>query len=169
VVIQQSCDSLAPPAEATPSAALAAFLVANPGAQRVGSALKSGAEVAIRFVDQPGDWRIHVAESGKASFELAKATDPDFELYLPTAAVRTITAHTDADVSALGIAFLEHIATKEPARHIGVRIHSGIVKLTRRGWFGVLTLGGPTVVMWMAGKGLRGRGAVVNALSRLKG
>jgi hypothetical protein len=50
-----------------------------------------------------------------------------------------------------------------------VKVHSGIVKLTRRGWLGVLSLGGPKLVMWMTGKGLRGPGAIANALSRLKG
>lgn len=164
-----SRDSLAPPAETTPSDALGAFLATNLGAQRVGAAMKNGAEVAVQFVDLPGDWRIHVTESGKPVLEQVKATDPDFELYVPTAAVTAITAHTDADVGELAIAFLEHIVAKEPARQIGVKMHSGIIKLTRRGWFGVLALGGPKVVRWMAGRGMRGRGAIVNALNRLKG
>jgi hypothetical protein len=159
----------APPADQTPSAALAAFIATNPGAQRASATLKCGAEVAIRFVDQPGDWRLHVVESGKACFEQAKATDPDFELYMPAAAVFAITARTDADVGELGVAFFEHIVAKEPVRQIGVKVHSGVVKLTRRGWLGVLALGGPKVVLWLAGKGLRGPGSIANALSRLKG
>lgn len=159
----------APPADATPSAALAAFIANNPGAQRVGSTLKSGAEVAIRFVDQPGDWRMRVEESGKVSFEESAATDPDFELYMPTAAVTAITSHTDADVGEIGVDFFEHILAKDPARQIGVKVHSGFVKLTRRGWFGVIALGGTKIVMWMAGKGLRGPGAIASALGRLKG
>jgi hypothetical protein len=165
-----SRDSMnAPTAEITPSAMLAAFIATNPGAQRVAAALKSGAEVAIRFVDQPGDWRLHVADSGKACFEQVLATDPDFELYLPVAAVNAITSHTDADVGEIGIVFFEHIVAREPARQIGVATHSGIVKLTRRGWLGVLALGGPKLVKWMAGKGLRGTGSIANVLSRLKG
>ncbi len=95
--------------------------------------------------------------------------DPDFELYLSATAVTAITGRTDADVGEIGIVFFEHIAAREPARKVGVKIHSGIVKLTRRGWLGVLALGGPKLVMWMAGKGLRGPGAIANALSRLKG
>ncbi len=157
-----------PPAETTPSAVLAAFIATNSGAQRVSEALNSGAEVAIRFVDQPGDWRLYIPESGKACFEQAKATDPDFELYMPTAAVNAIAVQTKADVGELGIAFFEHIVAREPTRQIGVKVHSGFVKLTRRGWLGVLALGGPKVMMWMAGKGLRGPGAIANALGRLR-
>jgi hypothetical protein len=155
-------------AETTPSEDLAEFLANNPGARRVGQSLNGGAEVAVRFVDQPGDWRIHIPESGTIHFEAVKAADPDFELYLPTAAVESLKKHANADISDLGIAFFEHIVAKEPARKIGVRIHSGVVKLTRRGWLGVLALGGPKVVMWMAGKGLISRGAIASALSRFK-
>jgi hypothetical protein len=166
----ESCDSMnAPTGETPPSAVFAAFLATNSGAQRVGAALKNGAEVAIQFCDQRGEWRIYAAESGEAHFEQGKATDPDFELYMPTAAVCALAARTEADVGELGITFFEHISSKDPARRIGVKIHSGIVKLTRRGWLGVLALGGPKVMMWMAGKGLRGRGAIANALSRFKG
>jgi hypothetical protein len=155
--------------ETTPSAMLGAFIATNPGARRVGETLKSSAEVAIRFVDQPGDWRLFVEESGKVRFEPVKATDPDFELYMPTAAVSAITSHIDADVGKIGIEFFEHILAREPSRQIGVKVYSGFVKLTRRGWVGVLALGGSKLLMWMAGKGLRGPGAIANALSRLKG
>jgi hypothetical protein len=158
-----------PPTQITSSAALAAFIASNPGAQRVASSLKIGAEVSVRFASEPGDWRMHVVESGKALFEQATATDPDFELYLPPAAVTAITANSSGDVGEIGILFFQHIVAKEPARKVGVKVHSGIVKLTRRGWLGVLSLGGPKLVMWMAGKGLRGPGAIANALSRLKG
>jgi hypothetical protein len=108
-------------------------------------------------------------ESGKAVFEQEKAANPDFELYMPPDAVKAITARTDSDVGSIGIVFFEHILARDPARKVGVKVHSGIVKLTRRGWLGVLALGGPKLVMWMAGKGLRGPGAIANALSRLKG
>ncbi len=58
---------------------------------------------------------------------------------------------------------------KDPTRRIGVKLRSGIVKLTKRGWLSVLAMGGPKLMMWMAGRGLRGPGAIANALSRLKG
>jgi hypothetical protein len=148
---------------------LAAFIAKNPGALRVAQALNGGAEVAIRFVNEAADWRLRVVESGKAVFEQEKAANPDFELYMPPDAVKAITARTDSDVGSIGIVFFEHILARDPARKVGVKVHSGIVKLTRRGWLGVLALGGPKLVMWMAGKGLRGPGAIANALSRLKG
>ena len=51
---------------------------------------------------------------------------------------------------------------------IRVKLHSGLVRLTMRGWLGVLAAGGPKVIGWMAQKGLKGPGAVASALSRLK-
>lgn len=153
----------------TPSETLLAFLSRNAGARRVAVALRRGAEVAIRFVDEPGDWRLHVPESGRAHFETGKAGDPDFELIVPTAALDALVSQPDdADVGDLGIAFFEHVAAKDPARRIGLQVHSGLLKLTRRGWFGVLSLGGRKVAMWMAGKGLRGGGSIASALGRFR-
>jgi hypothetical protein len=155
--------------ESSTDQVLSEFLHSNAGAQRAAAALKSGAEVAIRFTNIPGDWRICVDDAGKLSFEPTKATDPDFELYLPPAAVQEISDRADADIGELGVTFFERIVTKEPHRRIGIKVHSGFVKLTRRGWLGVLALGGTKVMSWIAGRGLRGPGAVATALGRLKG
>ena len=75
----------------------------------------------------------------------------------------------DADLGELGIAFFEHIVSREPDYKIRVQLHSGLIKLTQRGWLGLLARGGPKVAMWLARKGLRGSSAVVAAMARLKG
>ena len=51
---------------------------------------------------------------------------------------------------------------------IDATVHSGLLKLTRRGWLGVIARGGSKVVIWMAQKGLRGPGAIATAIGRLK-
>jgi hypothetical protein len=151
------------------AAILAAFLMSNSGAQIAARSLKPGAEVAISFTDRPGDWRFYTNAAGQAAFEATKAADPDFELSIPPDAICAICSRTEADVGALGIAFFEHIVAHEQNLRIHVTVHSGLIKLTRRGWLGALAQGGPKVMMWMARRGLRGRGAVATALVRLKG
>lgn len=153
----------------TSDAVLAAFLSSNPGAQQAASALRSGAEVAIMFSDVPGSWRVFRTEAGTVGFEPQPATDPDFELDIPPMALREICSCNALELGDLGVAFLEHLVAKEPERRIRAKVHSGVVKLTRRGWLGLLTQGGTKVVMWMARKGLRGPGAIASALGRLKG
>jgi hypothetical protein len=68
----------------------------------------------------------------------------------------------------LGVMFFEHIVAKDPELKIHVTLRSGLVKLTGRGWLGLLARGGPTMLMWMTQRGLRGPGAIATALGRLK-
>jgi hypothetical protein len=147
---------------------LAHFLLTNPGAKLAAASLKPGAEAGITFTNLDGEWRIYAAEGGRVSFEPGKATDPDFELRIAPHAVNSIRERHEADVGDLGVAFFEHIIAREQDRKIHVTLHSGLLKLTRRGWLGVLARGGPKVVMWMAAKGLRGPGAIATALGRIK-
>lgn len=152
-----------------PDELLAQFLASNPGAQRAAQALKAGAEVAVAFSDFPGDWRVYLTQAGAIGFEQATAQDPDFSLRIPPGALRALCSSGSADLGDLGIAFFEHIVAREQDRKIHVTVHSGLVKLTRRGWLGLLTQGGSKTLGWMARKGLRGPGAIVGALGRLKG
>src|SRR5919201_161795 len=73
-----------------------------------------------------------------------------------------------ADVGDLGILFFQHIVAQDPQRKIGVKLHSGLIKLTMRGWVGVMMSGGGKVIGWLASKGLKGPSAIAHALSRLK-
>ena len=145
------------------------FLLGSSGARLAASSLRSGAEVGVTFTNLAGEWRIFSNDAGGIAFESGKAVDPDFELCIPPRALNSICSRLDADVGDLGIAFFEHIKAREPDLKIDATVHSGLLKLTRRGWLGVIARGGSKVVMWMAQKGLRGPGAIATAIARLKG
>jgi hypothetical protein len=83
-------------------------------------------------------------------------------------AVAAIAAQPNADVGDLGILFFQHILSTDPNDKINVKLHSGLLKLTMRGWLGVVAKGGGKVMGWMASKGLRGPSAIASALSKLK-
>ena len=158
------------PSSSGPSASegkLRRFFETSEAARRAASSLRKAAEVGVRFSDLPGEFRFHSVE-GKPAFEMGKAMDPDFELTLAPGAVEAITARPQADVGELGVLFFQHIVAKDENEKIRVKLHSGLVRLTMRGWLGVLAAGGPKVLGWMAQKGLKGPGAVASALSRLK-
>jgi hypothetical protein len=149
---------------------LARFLLYSPAARVAANALKDGAEVGITFTDVPGEWRFRGAAGATTLvLEAGKATDPDFELRVAPGAVDSICSRPLADIGELGVAFFEHVCARDPEQKIRVNLHSGLVKLTRRGWLGVLSKGGSTTVSWLAGKGLRGAGAVAGALGKFKG
>ena len=147
---------------------LSAFLASNPGAQRAAGVLRAGAEVAVSFTDTAADGRIYVNEAGRITLESTKAIDPDFVLRIPPGAIRTICSRNDTDLGDLGVSFFEHIVSREQESKIYVTVHSGLTKLTRRGWLNLLAQGGPKVMGWMVKRGLRGHGAVASALSRLR-
>ncbi len=149
-------------------AALENFLSNSTACRVAAGSLKAGAEVAITFTDVEGDWRLVRSAPGLITLEAGKAKDPDFELRIPPRAGHAIYSRPDSDVGELGVTFFEHIVSKDPDEKIHVNLRSGLLKLTGRGWLGLLAHGGPTVMMWLARKGLRGPGAIATALSRLK-
>ena len=146
---------------------LGRFFQVSEAARRAASSLKKAAEVGVRFTDVPGEFRF-LAREGRPVFEPGRASDPDFDLTLAPGAVAAITARPDADVGDLGILFFQQMLAKDENAKIRVKLHSGLVRITMRGWLGVLATGGPKVVGWMAQKGLKGPSAVASALSRLK-
>ena len=147
--------------------ALARFLSACPAVATAVQSLRAGAEVAVSFSDLEGEWRFY-ASAGNIALEPGKARDPDFALCLAPGALKSICARTDADIGELGIAFFEHVVSREPDHRIRVHLHSGLIKLTQRGWLTLLARGGPSVAGWLARKGFRGSSAAVAAIARLK-
>jgi hypothetical protein len=143
------------------------FFETSESARKAASHLKPAAQVAVRFTDVPGDFYFALVE-GKPRFLTGAAKDPDFELTLAPGAVTAIAAKPEADVGDLGILFFQHIVASDPEKKIRVKLHSGLIKLTLRGWLGVMASGGGKVLGWLASKGLKGPSAIASALSRLK-
>lgn len=144
------------------------FFESSEAARKASAPLKKAAEVAVRFTDVAGEYVFKLVE-GRPRFTAGKADDPDFELTMAPGAVTSIAAQPNADVGDLGILFFQHIIASDAQSKINVKLHSGLMKLTMRGWLGVMAQGGVKVIGWMAAKGLRGPSAIASALSRLKG
>jgi hypothetical protein len=160
----------APDAKTTPepsNVVLQRFFETSESARRAASSLKKAAEVGVRFTDVPGDFHFKSVD-GKPRFVAGAAEDPDFDLTLAPGAVLAIAAQPNADVGDLGILFFQHILSKDPNAKINVKLHSGLLKLTMRGWLGVVAQGGGKVMGWMASKGLKGPSAIASAVSKLK-
>jgi len=143
------------------------FFEKSESARRASAHLKRAAEVGVRFTDVPGDFHFKLVD-GKPRFMNGAPQDPDFDLTLAPGAVSAIAAQPDADVGDLGILFFQHIVARDPQAKINVKLHSGLVKLTMRGWLGVMAAGGGKVMGWLAKKGLRGPSAIASAISRLR-
>jgi hypothetical protein len=164
---QSSASSPQPPPPEPSNVVLQRFFETSEAARKASSPLKKAAEVGVRFTDVPGDFHFKVLD-GKPRFLDGPAQDPDFELTLAPGAVTAIAAQPNADVGDLGILFFSHIVAKDPQSKVGVKLHSGVMKLTMRGWLGVMAAGGGKVFGWLAMKGLRGPSAIASAISRLR-
>ncbi len=143
------------------------FFETSESARKAASHLKAPAEVGVRFTDVAGEYRFTLVD-GKPRFLDGRAKDPDFELTMAPGAVTAIASNPNADVGDLGILFFQHIIAQDPQSKIGVKLHSGLLKLTKRGWLGVMMSGGAKVFGWMAAKGLKGPSAIAHALRRLR-
>src|SRR5919201_6814380 len=143
------------------------FFETSESARKAAAHLRSAAEVGVQFTDVRGDFRFALVD-GKPRFLDGKAKDPDFDLTIAPGAVTAIAAQPNADVGDLGILFFQHIIAKDPQSKIGVKVHSGLIKLTMRGWVSVMMSGGGKVIAWLASKGLKGPSAIASAVSRIR-
>jgi hypothetical protein len=137
--------------------------------KRAAAPLKRGAEAGLLLGDAaPGVEYRFTVENGRPEVLEGKAKDPDFILTLPAAAVKKLVAVQGEDPGDFGVAFFSQVLAKEPEERVKIKLHSGLITLTRRGYLGVLALGGPKVIVWLARKGLSGPRAVAHAISRLR-
>jgi hypothetical protein len=143
------------------------FFESSESARRAASHLKKAAEVGVRFTDVPGAFRFKVVD-GQPRFLEGAAEDPDFDLTLAPGAVTAIAGQPNGDLGDLGILFFQHILARDPQSKINVKLHSGLVRLTMRGWLSVMAAGGGKVMGWMASKGLKGPSAIAHAVSRFR-
>ncbi|HZX97529.1 MAG TPA: hypothetical protein VFE90_23640 [Myxococcales bacterium] len=143
------------------------FFESSQSAHKAATHLKKAAEVGVRFTDVPGEYRFKVVD-GVPRFLEGRAEDPDFDLTMAPGAVAAIAAQPNGDLGDLGILFFQHILAQDPQSKINVKLHSGLIRLTMRGWLSVMASGGVKVMGWMASKGLKGPSAIAHAVSRLK-
>jgi hypothetical protein len=124
--------------------------------------------VALRITDTDADYHFTVA-GGRPELREGKAGDPDFIITMPPGAVKHLVAMTGEDPGDFGVEFFTLVLAKDDGLRVKIKLHSGLITLTRRGYLGVLALGGPKVLGWLARKGLAGPRAVAAAISRLRG
>ncbi|MDF1565391.1 MAG: AAA family ATPase [Deltaproteobacteria bacterium] len=153
--------------EATSVDKLRTFFETSPAAAKATKPLKKGAEVGVVFTDVPGDYRFGV-ETGAGRIGEGKASDPDFELELAPGAVDRLCSMQTDDLGEFAVTFFKCMLADDPEQKIGVKLHSGFLKLTSRGYLKTMALGGAKVFAFMAKNGYMGPTAVKKAIDKLR-
>jgi hypothetical protein len=143
--------------------ALAAFFETAEVARRATRPLAPSAEVGLVVDGAPARFRM---QGDLPAVRPGPASDPDFTLSLPAAAVERLTGLPGNDIGAMGVAFLQLVLERDPALRVGVRIHASTARLISNGYLGVLALGGFQVAIWLLKKGFANPRA---AIDRLRG
>ncbi|RMG10428.1 MAG: AAA family ATPase [Deltaproteobacteria bacterium] len=150
------------------AAKLQSFFRSSEAATKATRPLKRDAEVGITFTDEPDTPYRFTMESGRGEVVPGTAKDEDFHLHLPPVAVDELVRLETDNLGEFAVAFFKCMLADEEERKIRVKLHSGFLKLTRRGYLKTLALGGPTVLAFMARQGLKGPAGIKKAIDKLR-
>jgi hypothetical protein len=128
--------------------------------------LSPKAKIAI-FVADKGPL---VLSRGKENNSLTEeaANDVQFTFWVPEKTVPLLTQIETDDVATLGIELIKLLVHSDPESRMKVKVHCGLIELYSKGYFGVLTKGGPSVMKFLATQGLTSLGRVKDALNKMK-
>lgn len=107
-------------------------------------------------------------EKTQAVVQPGAADKPDLSFTLPLKALVALSEETADSVGDMGIALLKRMVASEDEGKLTAKVHIGLFDLYRRGYFSVLTLGGPQVMSFLAGKGLNGMGKIKDAIGKIR-
>lgn len=128
--------------------------------------LRNGIEIAI-YVDGAGPVNLTKLE-GTAQVLPSPPKKANMTFHVPGAALKTLCASDTTDVGEIGVVILQLMAASEESERVKAKVHIGLFDLLRNGYLGVIPLGGPTVMKFLASKGFNGMGKIKDAISRLR-
>ena len=135
--------------------------------RRAVSCLKDGAEVEIRLVGEDMPYRFYKDRSGGHLVD-EPPKNPDFMLAFPLAVVEEFASNDSDDIGWYGAKILEYGISKDLEKKIHVKIHSGFFTLMRKGYFGMLRLGGRTLLSILKKYELHKPSRMKEVVSRLR-
>lgn len=138
----------------------------RPIAQQGTAPLRNGTRIAI-FLD--GEGPVTLTRVGyKALIKNEAPEKPDMTFWVPEKALEQLAAQQWNSVGEVGIEIIKLIASPEPTQ-VKAKVHIGPFDLLRNGYLGVVTLGGPAFIQFLASKGLSGIGKIKDAVNQFRG
>lgn len=128
--------------------------------------LKEGVAFAI-YVDHAGP--VTMVKKGNRMTVVDEApTEPDITAEIPGAALEELLKQKTEEVGELGVALLKAMSDADAQKKIRVKVHIGLLTFVFHGYFGILPLGGPTVMKFLSEKGFTSLSKIKEAISALR-
>lgn len=119
------------------------------------------------YVETWGPFCLSRSQGGTQLTKIA-AEQPDITVRVPWETLRELQSSQFENVGELGIAILKAMADPNVSKRIGTELHIGLVTFIRRGYLGILPLGGIQVMHYLASKGLTNLGKIREAIASKK-
>jgi hypothetical protein len=128
--------------------------------------LKDGFEVAI-FIDDKAPATL-TKQQGKAVVLATPPKKADMSFWIPQAALKKLMASKATEVGEIGVEILQLMTHSDPALQMKAKVHAGMFDLLRKGYLGVIPLGGSTLMKFLSSRGFTGISKIKDAISRLR-
>ena len=129
--------------------------------------LRKGTQVGLRIHGDVQDYHFERTAEG-ATIHLGAGPSTDFDLVLGAKAVEDICQTSGESVGDFGVSFFRCLLKSSDDERVQVKLHAGLITLTRNGYLKVLTMGGPKVLGFLSKEGYIGPRGIAKAIRRLR-
>ena len=141
------------------------FCRTNPGAGRIVRTLGNHAAICLRLLpDTVLSFRKENGELAVTEAPAADAAGYDMDITLPAAMIEDFLVADPQTAETIILFFAENYYQERYRPHIEIRILSGVIKLTMKGYLGLIALGGPALMGVLRAKGFGPIAAITTAL-----
>jgi hypothetical protein len=138
----------------------------RPVAQAGTGPLKDGFEVAL-YIDEEGPATL-TKQNGTAVILATPPRKADMTFWISRAGLQKLMDSQATEVGEIGVAILQLMTSSDPSLQMKAKVHAGMFDLLRKGYLGVIPLGGATLMKFLSSRGFTGIGKIKDAISRLR-
>jgi hypothetical protein len=132
---------------------LRSFLEDRDVSRRAAAPLKDGTQIAITIKDDPGLYHV-IREKGSTYVRRGPAPGKtQLSFTISSAAIERLNEFQSDSIGEFGIEFFRIMMSGKENEVLDVKLHVGLIGLTRMGAFKILMAGGPSVMGFLARKG----------------
>ena len=135
--------------------------------QKATRPLKNGIEIGV-YIDGSEPLTL-TKQKGTITLVHQPPQKADMSFWIGKQGVKTLVSTQTEDIGEIGVAIIKLMLSSDPETRLRSQVHIGTLQLITHGYLGVLPLGGPTVMKFLASKGFSNISKIKEAISQLRG